>query len=68
MSDYDSKIIRKQIRVYGSVQDVYKRQALLIVAIALGLNFPMYLNLSVWHIIIFVYILIASVTPVWRCV
>ena len=39
--------------------------ALLIVAIALGLNFPMYLNLSVWHIIIFVYILIASVTPVW---
>ena len=39
--------------------------ALLIVAIALGLNFPMYLNLGVWHIIIFVYILIASVTPVW---
>jgi len=39
--------------------------ALLIVAIALGLNFPMYLNLSVWHIIIFAYILIASVTPVW---
>ena len=38
---------------------------LLIVAIALGLNFPMYLNLSVWHIIIFAYILIASVTPVW---
>ena len=25
----------------------------------------MYLNLSVWHIIIFAYILIASVTPVW---
>ena len=39
--------------------------ALLIVAIALGLNFPMYLNLGVWHIIIFAYILIASVTPVW---
>ena len=39
--------------------------ALLIVAIVLGLNFPMYLNLSVWHIIIFAYILIASVTPVW---
>ena len=37
----------------------------LIVAIALGLNFPMYLNLRVWHIIIFAYILIASVTPVW---
>ena len=41
--------------------------ALLIVAIVLGLNFPMYLNLSVWHIIIFAYILIASVTPVWHC-
>ena len=39
--------------------------ALLIVAIALGLNFPLYLNLGVWHIIIFAYILIASVTPVW---
>ncbi len=38
---------------------------LLIVAIALGLNFPMYVNLSVWHIIIFAYILIASVAPVW---
>ncbi len=38
---------------------------LLVVAIALGLNFPMYLSLGTWHIIIFVYIMIASVAPVW---
>ena len=34
-------------------------------AIALGLNFPVYVDLGTWHIIIFVYILIASVAPVW---
>ena len=33
--------------------------------IALGLNFPVYVDLGTWHIIIFVYILIASVAPVW---
>ena len=31
---------------------------LLVAAIALGLNFPMYVSLGTWHIIIFVYILI----------
>ncbi len=36
-----------------------------VAAIALGLNFPMYVSLGTWHIIIFVYILIASVAPVW---
>ena len=38
---------------------------LLVAAIVLGLNFPMYVSLGTWHIIIFVYILIASVAPVW---
>ena len=38
---------------------------MLVVAVVLGLNFPIYLNLQTWHIIIFVYILIACVTPVW---
>ena len=38
---------------------------LLVAAIVLGLNFPMYVSLGIWHIIIFVYILIASVAPVW---
>ena len=30
-----------------------------------GLHFPIYVSQSTWHIIIFVYILIASVVPVW---
>ncbi len=38
---------------------------LLVVAIALGLNFPMYVSLEHGIIIIFAYILIASVAPVW---
>ena len=38
---------------------------LLVVAIALGLNFPIYVSLDIWHLIIFAYILVASVTPVW---
>ena len=33
---------------------------LLVAAIVLGLNFPMYVSLGTWHIIIFVYILIAG--------
>lgn len=39
--------------------------ALLVVAVALGLHFPIYVSQSTWHIIIFVYIMIASVVPVW---
>ena len=38
---------------------------LLVLAIALGLNFPVYVDLGTWHIIIFAYILVASVAPVW---
>ena len=38
---------------------------LLVLAIALGLKFPVYVSLGTWHIIIFVYILVASVAPVW---
>ena len=38
---------------------------LLVVAIVLGLNFPIYVSLDTWHIIIFAYILVASVAPVW---
>ena len=38
---------------------------LLVAAIALGLKFPIYISLETWHLIIFAYILIASVTPVW---
>lgn len=38
---------------------------LLVACIAVGMNFPMYLNLSTWHVLIFVYIAIASIVPVW---
>ena len=38
---------------------------LLVAAIILGLNFPMFVGLGTWHIVIFVYIMIASVAPVW---
>lgn len=38
---------------------------MLVGAVALGMNFPMYLPRTTWHVIIFIYILIASVAPVW---
>ncbi|TCK92465.1 carbon starvation protein [Natranaerovirga hydrolytica] len=39
--------------------------ALLIASIAIGLVFPIYINHSVWHYIVFAYIFVASITPVW---
>lgn len=39
--------------------------AMLVGAVALGLEFPMFLSRNVWHIIIFIYIMIACVVPVW---
>lgn len=38
---------------------------MLVAAVALGLKFPMFVSRDIWHIIIFVYILIACVVPVW---
>ncbi len=38
---------------------------LLIVGVAIGLNAPIFVSTSAWHIIVFFYILIASVVPVW---
>lgn len=38
---------------------------LLIVGVAVGLNAPIFISTGVWHIIVFIYILIASVVPVW---
>lgn len=38
---------------------------MLVAAIAIGLNCPVYLSRSTWHLIVFAYILIACVTPVW---
>ncbi len=39
--------------------------AMLVAAVAIGLNCPVYLGRTTWHVIIFIYILIACVTPVW---
>lgn len=38
---------------------------MLVGAIVIGLYFPMYIDQSTWHIIVFIYVLIASVAPVW---
>ena len=38
---------------------------MLIAAVALGLAFPVYLSRGVWHIIIFLYVMVACVAPVW---
>ncbi len=38
---------------------------LLVAAVALGLAFPIYIERGTWHIIVFIYIMIACVTPVW---
>lgn len=39
--------------------------ALLFICIIVGLELPIYISASSWHILVFVYIAIASVTPVW---
>ena len=38
---------------------------MLVAAVAIGLYCPVYLGRTAWHVIIFIYILIACVTPVW---
>ena len=39
--------------------------AFLIIAIVAGLSAPIFIPLGTWHIIVFLYILIASVVPIW---
>ena len=38
---------------------------LLVIGVAVGLAAPIYIPTGSWHIIVFIYILIASVVPVW---
>lgn len=38
---------------------------MLVVAVAAGLKFPFFMERGTWHLIIFAYILIACVVPVW---
>lgn len=39
--------------------------ALLVAAVAAGLKFPMFMERGTWHLIIFAYVLVACVVPVW---
>lgn len=39
--------------------------ALLIACIASGMLMPIYISADIWHIIVFIYIAVASVVPVW---
>ncbi len=39
--------------------------AMLVVAVALGLALPICMAQNTWHIIIFAYVLVACVTPIW---
>ena len=39
--------------------------ALLVAAVAIGMNMPLYLTQTTWHVIIFIYVFIACVVPVW---
>lgn len=38
---------------------------MLVGAVVIGLNFPMFLTREVWHLLIFAYIVVACVVPVW---
>lgn len=38
---------------------------MLVASIIIGLKMPIFLSLDIWHILVFAYILIASVVPVW---
>lgn len=38
---------------------------LLIIAIVAGLSHPIYFEQSTWHLIVFLYVIVASVTPIW---
>ncbi|MGN0165357.1 MAG: carbon starvation protein A [Lachnospiraceae bacterium] len=38
---------------------------MLVAAVALGLNLPIFLSREVWHLIIFGYIFVACIVPVW---
>ena len=38
---------------------------MLVAAVAIGMNCPIYLSRGTWHLIIFAYIIVACVVPVW---
>ncbi len=54
-----------QLRKPGSLAAGTVAVLLLALCIALGLNFPLHIGKTPWLYIVFIYIFIASVTPVW---
>lgn len=38
---------------------------MLVAAVVIGLLCPMYISQGTWHIIVFIYVLVASVVPIW---
>lgn len=38
---------------------------MLVAAVAVGLVFPIYISRAIWHILIFIYVFLACIVPVW---
>lgn len=50
---------------FGPWVNTFVAIAFLIVSVAVGLNFPIFITQKSWLIFVYVYVLIACVTPVW---
>ncbi|MDR1952522.1 MAG: carbon starvation protein A [Elusimicrobiota bacterium] len=52
----------------GSILGAVIAIALLVACIALGMAFPLYISKSIWLYLVFAYIFVASITPVWALI
>lgn len=50
---------------FGKTVNTFVAIILLVMAVAMGIAFPFYVPQSAWLIFVFVYVIIACVTPVW---
>ena len=50
---------------FGKAVNTSVAIVLLVACIALGMLVPMYVSASAWHVIVFIYIAVASIVPVW---
>ena len=57
-------LMLKKLRLPALVNTVVAI-ALLVLCIVLGMQLPLYASAGAWHIIVFIYIAIASIVPVW---
>lgn len=58
-------IVMKNLKL-GKLANTIMAIVLLIIGVVIGVQFPMLnISASAWHIAVFAYILVASVTPVW---